>query len=95
MISVKFPQANFALAEDQPEYETLHVCYNANSPQKEMTACFELTDEEVAEIVRTKQIFFTQWTFGNPFQPINMSTMNPFEQQAEVVDKPIQTNPQY
>jgi hypothetical protein len=78
MISVKFPQSNFALAEDEPEYETLHVHADTTIPQVPLTCCFELNKEEIDDIVRTGKIYHTQWTFGNPFQPILMSTQNPF-----------------
>lgn len=98
MKSVEFPQANIALAKDQPEYETLHVfaefkdversfvVEDNNDPiqvEKQaipwsMTACFELTDEEIEELVKTKRLWFTQMLFGNQFQPIRMSTQNPF-----------------
>jgi hypothetical protein len=44
-----------------------------------MTACFELSDEELAEIILTKRIFYTQMVFGSNFQPISMSTKNPFK----------------
>jgi hypothetical protein len=45
-----------------------------------MTACFELNKEEIDEIVRTGRIWHTQYTFGSTFQPIRMSTQNPFEE---------------
>lgn len=44
-------------------------------------ACFELNKEEIDEIVKTGRIFFTTLTFWQPYQPINMSTTNPFNQQ--------------
>lgn len=47
-------------------------------------ACFELNKDEIDEIVRTGRIFFTTLTFWQLYQPINMSTQNPFT---------IQTNP--
>jgi hypothetical protein len=82
MKPVKFPEVNCELAKDQPEYEPLPVFYNAESPAKEMTACFQLSDEEVAEIVRTRKIWHTQLTLGNPFQPIYLSTQSPFIEEA-------------
>ena len=79
MTSVKFPEANIALAENQPEYETLYVHLDKEDATRPMTACFKLTDEQIAEIVKTGCIWYTQLTFGNNFQPINMSTSNPFK----------------
>lgn len=43
-----------------------------------MTACFQLTEDEIDEIIRTKYIWHTQMVMGNPFQPIMMSTTSPF-----------------
>lgn len=99
MQSIQFPEANAALAKDQPEYQTLYVHVQmADVPIKQpaadvhiigqpktkkvpwaMTAYFELSDEEIAEVVRTKKIWHTQMVMGNLFQPIMMSTQNPFE----------------
>lgn len=94
MKSLQFPQANLALAKDQPEYQTLHVFVEykdltkpglLDAPQQKkvvpwsMTACFELSEDEIDEIIRTKRIWHTQMLFGNQFQPINMSTQSPFE----------------
>jgi hypothetical protein len=45
-----------------------------------MTACFELNKEEIDEIVRTGKIWHTQMLFGDQFQPILMTTQNPFVQ---------------
>lgn len=78
MISVEFPQANCALAKDQPEYETLHVFVDKSKPEVPMTACFQLNKDEIEEIVRTGKLWFTQMTFGQLFQLISMSTQDPF-----------------
>lgn len=41
--------------------------------------CLELTPGEVHEIVSTHKIWVVQSTFWNTFQPIRMSTQNPFK----------------
>ena len=46
-----------------------------------MTCCFELNKEEIDEIVRTGKLWYKQMLFGNMFQPISMSTQNPFTDQ--------------
>ena len=84
MRSITFPEANLPLAEDQPEYETLHVHLDVTKPEVPMTACFELNKEEIEEIVRTGKIWFTQWTFGSGFQPIKIQTENPFEENVGI-----------
>lgn len=78
MESIQFPEANVALAKEQEEYQTLHVLHDPEAEGSPMTACFELTKEEILEIVATGRIWHTQWTFGNLFQPIRMSTSKPF-----------------
>ena len=47
-----------------------------------MTACFELNKEEIDEIIRTGKIWHTQMLFGANFQPIIMSTQNPFKDES-------------
>lgn len=105
MKSVTFPQANFKVAENQEQYETLHVHLETKDMQVPsdfkgrdgnplmkkqtvawaMTACFELSEEEKAEILATGKIFYTQMLFGNNFHPVMMSTQNPFDR-PKIVD---------
>jgi hypothetical protein len=42
-----------------------------------MTACFELTDDEIAEIIATRKIWYRQCLFGNNFQPMMILTQKP------------------
>jgi hypothetical protein len=86
MKAVKFKEANIQLAEDQPEYETLPIYMPGKNgviddPEGHATFCMRLTKEEVREIVATHKIWITQLTFNNPFQPICMTTKNPFIQE--------------
>lgn len=78
MQAVEFPQQTHILAKDQPQYIPLPVHIDQTAPEIPMTCCFELSDDEVEEIVRTKKIWHNQWTFGQPFQPIRMTTKSPF-----------------
>lgn len=78
MKSVDFPQANLPLAKDQPQYQTLFVRFEPQTYGSPMRACFELSDEEIEEIVKTKRLWFQQLTFGNGFSPIHMSFQSPF-----------------
>lgn len=77
MKSLDFPEAVIALAKDQPEYNTL-FCFVGNTPERPMICQFELTDEEVADIVKNKRLFYSQFTFGNYYQPMSIFTKNPF-----------------
>lgn len=84
MIAIEFEQANVRLAESQDEYETLpiHVPLDENGQLTDIecpcTCCFQLNKEEIDELVKTGKLYFTQLTFGSSFQPIRMSTTNPF-----------------
>jgi hypothetical protein len=52
-----------------------------------MTACFQLNKEEMDQVAATGQIWFTQMLFGNNFQPIRMSVLNPFESEEPTDDE--------
>lgn len=87
---IDFPQSNLNLAENQPEYQTVPVFVDykqmmnpatgepVNVPWS-MTCVNGLSDEEINEIVRTRKIYYRQMLFGNQFQPIFLSTKDPFE----------------
>lgn len=94
MKAIKFPQQTFVLAENQPEYTSLPVHAKVEDVQykdeqgkvqtakditTELTACFELDPDEIAQVVATGKIWYTQVVYGAQFQPIRMSVLNPFE----------------
>jgi hypothetical protein len=78
MQPVEFPQQTAILAKDQPQYTPLPVHVGPPEEGYPMTACLELSEEEKAEIAATGKFWLTQITFGHPFQPIRLSTQNPF-----------------
>jgi hypothetical protein len=69
MKPVEFKGHNVVFAKDQPEYQPLPAM-KVLGPQGEVISCWELTDEELEVIVKTKRIYLSQWTFNNPLQPI-------------------------
>jgi hypothetical protein len=77
MKSVDFPQRNVIVAEHQEQYENLYAHVETRLQETPVTACFELDDDEIEEIVRTRKLWYQCWTFGQPFQPILLSTKNP------------------
>lgn len=79
MEAIEFKQQTNILAKDQPEYQPLPVHINTEDPMTPMTCCFKLSEQELKEIVETGVLWFTQSTFGQPFQPVRMSTQNPFK----------------
>lgn len=78
MTPVEFPERTLVLAENQPEYTPLPVHISPDNTHA-MTACFELSDDEIQTLLKTKRIWYTQLTFGNLFHPIILSVDNPFE----------------
>lgn len=87
MQPIDFPQRNLMLAEDQPEYQTLPTFVdrrevNTGEGPKQipwsMTVVYELSEEEIAEIIANKKIFYRQMIYGKPFQPVFLSTKDPF-----------------
>jgi hypothetical protein len=72
MRPVEFKGCNVTLAENQPQYEPLPVMWLQDSA-KTVIGCFELDDEDLIEVNRTKRLYIAQQTYGNPYHPINIS----------------------
>lgn len=64
---IELPGMNFTYAKDQPEYLPLPV---RKFPKGETIACYELSDEDLAEMNRTRKMYISQWTFNGGYQPI-------------------------
>lgn len=90
MKAVPFEGHNVILAKDQPQYQQLPVLHEKNREGQPMTACFQLEQYEIDQLNKTGLLWTTQWTFGQPFQPISMSTACPFEQQPAILPRYIQ-----
>jgi hypothetical protein len=73
MKSTEFEEVNVRIAENQEEYQTLPAHFNAE--EGSFTFCFELDKEEMKQIKETGKIWFKQLTFGQPMNPIMMSTL--------------------
>lgn len=86
MEAITFKHVNLELAKDQEQYQTLPVHYDDSIPEGPMTACFKLTPEEIKQIILTGKLWHTQWTFKKGFQPVAMSTSNPFEGEVDEPD---------
>jgi len=72
MIAIDFEGVTVKIAEHQPEFQTLPAkqCKDGG-----MIFCFELDEEELAEVNKTKRIFWKQFVGDQPMQPIAMSTL--------------------
>lgn len=74
MKPVEFDGWNAEIAKDQKEYLTLpaHIAKDG-----EVVSCWELSDEEIEEIKKTKRIYLGISTFNKPLQPQRLSVYNP------------------
>lgn len=64
------------IAKDQPEYNPLPVIA-VQDEAATIISRWELSDEEVAEVVKTKSIYVFMMTFGHPIQPLLLQTEKP------------------
>lgn len=78
MRPIPFPQQNMVLAEHQPQYESMPCHWDRNTGA--CIGCFELTDAERAAIASGDPLWLWQYTFGRPFQPVSLTTDNPWPQ---------------
>lgn len=73
MKPIEFEEQNFVFAKDQPQYQPLPVHVDRTKAECPVTSCWELSDDEKAEIIRTGKIYLNMWTFGNPLTPVMLS----------------------
>jgi len=66
MKPVQFEGSNVTFAKDQPEYLPLPSHLSSDGV---VTSCWELSEEDLMEVIRTKRIYFQQHTFCEPLQP--------------------------
>ena len=67
MKPIEFKGQNVIFAKDQPEYLPLPAL---KMPDGEVYTCWELTDEEIADVVSNRCIYLKQLTFNQALQPI-------------------------
>ena len=79
MKAINFPGANTKYAENQPEYQTLPAYVAVHSEiSKEVTMCFELSDEEKKQVSETGCIWLSiLQPKKNQFHPINPDLLKP------------------
>ena len=74
MRSIQFEEVNTVVAENQSDFDTIHVYYNEE--ENSLTACFQFSDEEIKEFLKTKKIWYKQFMYGKDgsLQPLILST---------------------
>lgn len=73
-----FDEADIVFGANQPEYIPLPAKRGERLKDGEIHTCWELSPEELEEIQKTGVIWLSILTFGNPLQPVSLSTERPF-----------------
>ena len=73
MIPVKTETTNCILKGSSPDVMDLPVTrYQWNDNTSAVQSCWQLSDEEIQEVIKTGKIYFSAW--GNTHPPICLST---------------------
>lgn len=78
MESLDFEERNHILNGPKREFEDLFVNINPTLPGCPTTFKMRLSPAELEEVIRTGgDVYFTQMTGGNAFQPVSLSVIKP------------------
>lgn len=72
MKPVEFKEQNVVFAKDQPEYLPLPAFLNSDGV---VTSCWELSEDEIKEIISSRKIWVCQKIFDRVLQPIILSVV--------------------
>lgn len=71
MKPVEFKGQNVIYGKDQPEYQPLPAM---RLPDGTIYTCWELSEDELKEVMETRKIYVSQLTFNQPIHPILLMT---------------------
>lgn len=71
MKAVNFIGCNVVFGANQQEYNPVPALKTEDGL---VVTCFELTDEEVEQVIKNKRFYFAQLTFNSPLQPFKPVT---------------------
>lgn len=71
MKPTKFKGQNVVFGENQPEYLPLPALRVGDEGGTVITA-WELSDEELAEVIQNRKVYISMLTFNNPLTPISV-----------------------
>lgn len=74
MKPIKTRHTNIVFGEGKDAYEPLPAWKNK---QGQVVTCWELTDEEIQQLIQSKKIYLMQLTFNQPLQPVSLHSENP------------------
>lgn len=75
MKPIEFPEMTGVAAETQPEFENMPMYRDAD----EVISCWELTPEEIKEIIETGHIWVRLYAGSGFIQPIIIQTERPWD----------------
>lgn len=73
---ISFPQQNTIFGKGQEEYQPLPA-FRSEHPHGHVVTCWELDEQELAEVARTGRIYLTQMTFKQALQPVRIDAECP------------------
>lgn len=79
MVSVDFPERTAIIAEEQDEFLNLYAYSGQVGPgdnEKGVIMCFELSEEELEEVIKFRRIWYLQLTYGESMNPISHFVTN-------------------
>lgn len=93
MKPIKFDGHNIVIAENQPPYMPLPaLCFG--DPLGTLLFCWDVSDEELELISRTRKVWVTSLSFNQPLQPLCLSADRPqLPMELEVAPPPPDPGP--
>lgn len=73
---ITFDGVNVVIAENQEPYLPLPAQVFGDSMGTILT-CWEFSEEEMEEFLRTRKLWISHWSFNQLFQPLSLSTERP------------------
>jgi hypothetical protein len=88
MKPVEFEHQNVIFGKGQDSYNELPAF---QSPDGEVISCWELSEEELQNVISTRKIYLSQLTFNKALQPVRLSVLP--DELGIKESKPIQEEP--
>jgi hypothetical protein len=74
MKPTQFPEANVIFSKDQPEYSPLPA-HKVGDEKGRVITCWELSDEEIAEVIKTRKVYLELLTFNRSLTPVYLTAL--------------------
>lgn len=70
MRPIEFDGFTGTLAKDQPQYQPMPAHLSRTDGNGTLTTCWQLTPEEIIDVINTGQLWIQVQTFGHLVQPM-------------------------